>query len=227
VRYMLEAVIFDMDGVLIDTEKFYMRSEQQIVAKYGIDVPASHFTKYCGTTQDYIWQNIKDEFNLPASLEQLKEIAPIYLEKLFDTEGVTMIDGIPELLAELSASPLKLAVASSTKQALIHKHLSSIGLSDYFDVMESAENVKHSKPAPDVFLKTAELLGVNPENCLVIEDSSNGVKAAKNAGMVCIAFKNPEFPSQDTRLADLEVTRIEDITLARCYQLYDQTVSGK
>ena len=209
----LEAIIFDMDGVLIDSEKFYMESEQLILKSFGIEVEPLHFRKYCGTTQDYIWSHIKEEFDLTASVEELKKIAPKYLLKLFKEKGVELIPGVRKIITELSVSPLKTAVASSTGKQLIKEHLTELDIVTCFDTLQSGEEVANSKPAPDVFLKAAEVLGVKPENCLVIEDSRNGVLAAKAAGMTCIGFNNLNYPPIDIKEADEIITDMSVLTL--------------
>lgn len=218
----LEAIIFDMDGVLIDSEKFYMESEQLILKSFGIEVEALHFRKYCGTTQDYIWSHIKEEFDLPVSLEELKEMAPVYLLKLFKEKGVELIPGVEKLVTNLAKSPLKTAVASSTGKVLIKEHLTGLGIASCFDTLQSGEEVANSKPAPDVFLKAAEVLNVDPKNCLVIEDSRNGVLAAKAAGMTCIGFNNLNYPLIDIKEADEIITDMSVLTIEFMKQVFSR-----
>lgn len=205
----LELIIFDMDGVLIDSEKFYMKSEQQIVESYGKEIEIDYFRRFCGTSQDHIWSNIKKDFDLPDSLEDLKIKAKKQLLYLFDTEKVELIPGITEVLPKLKAAGYKLAVASSTEKEIIKEHLTGLNLIQYFDFIKSGEEVPRSKPAPDVFLRTASDLNVPFSQSLVIEDSTNGIQAAKSAEMVCIAYNNPIYPPVNQAKADVI---IEDMT---------------
>ena len=206
----LDLIIFDMDGVLIDSEKFYQKSEQQILKKLGKEVSLEYFAKFCGTTQDYIWGNIKEDFALPQSLEELKKIAKEELLYLFETEKVELISNVPLALKALKEAGYKMAVASSTEKEIIKKHLTELNIIDYFDYIKSGEEVERSKPAPDVFLATAKELNVPAENTIVIEDSTNGIKAAKSAEMICVAFNNPDYLPVDQTLADVIIS---DMTL--------------
>lgn len=208
----LELIIFDMDGVLIDSEKFYMKSEQQIVESFGKEVEIDYFRQFCGTTQDHIWSNIKKDFDLPETLENLKIKAKKQLLHLFDTEEVELIPGITEILPKLKAAGYKLAVASSTEKAIIKEHLTGLNLIQHFDFIKSAEEVAHSKPAPDVFLRTAADLNVPFSQAIVIEDSTNGIQAAKSAEMICVAFNNPIYPPVDQTKADIIIDDMTKLT---------------
>lgn len=208
----LELIIFDMDGVLIDSEKFYLKSEQQILSRFGKEVELEYFSQFCGTTQDHIWGNIKKDFDLTQSLDELKVIAKEQLLYLFETEKVDLIDGITTILPKLKQAGYKLAVASSTEKEIIIQHLTQLNLLDYFDFVKSAEEVEHSKPAPDVFLATAADMGVAVENVVVIEDSTNGIKAAKSAEMFCVGFSNPNYPKVDQSLADVRISDMNKLT---------------
>ena len=174
-------VIFDMDGVLIDSEKFYMKSEQRVVEFFGKKASISDFRKYCGMTQTNIWSGIKSEF---------------------ETEPVELISGVLETLKGLKEGNVPMAVASSTGKKLILEHLTQLGIKDYFSLIKSAEEVGESKPNPKIFLETAKEFGVTPDKCLVVEDSTNGILAAKHADMYCLAFSNPEYDPIDQSKAD-------------------------
>ena len=126
-------------------------------------------------------------------------------------EKLEPVTGIPGLLAEIKDAGLKLGLASSSGRDFIEIVLTKLDILDYFDVIVSGEEVEKSKPDPDIFLKTAGNLGVNPEDCLVIEDSRHGVKAAILAGMKCIGFRNPNSGTHDLSLADAVVHSITDI----------------
>lgn len=209
----LEAVIFDMDGVLVDSERLYMLSEQMVLKDYGVEVDPFYFRKFCGTTQDFIWSNVLEEFSLNVPLDEIKEAGRKKLDEVFTTQELPLISGVLDLLKELEYSKIPLAVASSSSKFLIETHLNTLKIADYFESYHSGEEVKQSKPEPDVFLKAAKELSVDPQNCLVIEDSRNGVLAAKAAGMKCIGFNNEAFPPLDLSEADKIVTSLNDITI--------------
>ncbi|MGY3704417.1 hypothetical protein BW731_07115 [Vagococcus martis] len=195
-------VIFDMDGVLVDSEKFYMKSEQRVVESFGKKASISDFRKYCGMTQTNIWSGIKSDFDLPESIDELKAQGKKSLEYLFETEPVKLISGVLETLTGLKEGNIPMAVASSTSKKLILEHLTHLGIKEYFSLIKSAEEVGVSKPNPKIFLETAKEFGVTPGNCLVVEDSTNGILAAKNAGMYCLAFSNPEYDRIDQSKAN-------------------------
>lgn len=201
-----------MDGVLIDSEKFYMKSEYQIIKGFGKEVELAYFGKFCGTTQDNIWGNLKKEFDLEPSLEELKVIAKKQLLHLFETEKVALIPSITESLAGLKKAGYMLAVASSTEKEIIKQHLTDLKLIQYFDYIKSGEEVENSKPAPDVFLAVAEDLEIPISNTIVIEDSTNGIQAAKNAEMLCVAYNNPAYSTVDQTKADVIISDMNRLT---------------
>ncbi|UNM89287.1 HAD family phosphatase [Vagococcus sp. CY52-2] len=195
-------VIFDMDGVLIDSEKFYMKSEQRVVESFGKKASIRDFRKYCGMTQTNIWSGIKSDFDLSKSVDELKVQGKESLEYLFETEPVELISGVLEILKGLKEGNVPMAVASSTGKNLILEHLTQLGIKDYFSLIKSAEEVGASKPNPKIFLETAKEFGVTPDKCIVVEDSTNGILAAKHAEMYCLAFSNPEYDPIDQSKAD-------------------------
>lgn len=195
-------VIFDMDGVLIDSEKFYMKSEQRVVESFGKKASIRDFRKYCGMTQPNIWSGIKSDFDLSKSVDELKVQGKESLEYLFETEPVELISGVLETLKGLKEGNVSMAVASSTGKNLILEHLTQLEIRDYFSLIKSAEEVGASKPNPKIFLETAKEFGVTPDKCVVVEDSTNGILAAKNAEMYCLAFSNPDYDQIDQSKAD-------------------------
>ncbi len=200
---MLKAVIFDMDGVLIDSQPLHYISDQKTLARYGVDISTEELERYAGTTNQSRFQLFKERYDLKEDISDLiREREDLLIDMLYagDTKAVT---GIPEFLRDIRAHGLKTAVASSSSYRLIGAVLKKLCLEDLFDFVFSGETVAHGKPAPDVFLKTAGHLGVRPGECFVIEDSSNGVLAAWRAGMNCIGYINPTSGVQDLSRADL------------------------
>ena len=194
---MLEAIIFDMDGVLVDSEYTYFQSKSQILSEAGHEVEDSYHFQFMGTTSDYMWEKMKQEFSLPLSVAEYIQQMTALRQAMIKRDGIRVIPHVQEFVKGLSQAGLKLAVASSSSLAEIKVNLAEIGLSEYFSEVVSTEEVEHSKPAPDVYLAAAERIGIMPENCLGIEDTKNGTGAVRNAGMVCVGFANPAFPKQD------------------------------
>lgn len=218
---MLEAIIFDMDGVLVDSEYTYFQSKSQILSEAGHEVEDSYHFQFMGTTSDYMWEKMKQEFYLPLSVAEYIQQMTALRQAMIKRDGIRVIPHVQEFVKGLSQAGLKLAVASSSSLAEIKVNLAEIGLSEYFSEVVSTEEVEHSKPAPDVYLATAERIGIMPENCLGIEDTKNGTGAVRNAGMVCVGFANPAFPKQDLAFADRVVSSFAELdadSLTKIYQ---------
>lgn len=208
----LKLIIFDMDGVLVDSEKFYMKSELQVIQSFGKEASEDYLRSFCGTTQDFIWGSIKKDFALDISLEDLKIKAKNQLIYLFETEEIEAIEHVEKTLSNLKKAGYLLAVASSSEREIIKRHLIELDFLKYFDLITSSEEVAHSKPAPDVFIAVAEELKVPTEHVIVIEDSTNGIKAAKNAEMICIGYNNLNYPPINQEAADIIISNMSEIT---------------
>ena len=218
---MLEAIIFDMGGVLVDSEYTYFQSKSQILSEAGHEVEDSYHFQFMGTTSDYMWEKMKQEFSLPLSVAEYIQQMTALRQAMIKRDGIRVIPHVQEFVKGLSQAGLKLAVASSSSLAEIKVNLAEIGLSEYFSEVVSTEEVEHSKPAPDVYLAAAERIGIMPENCLGIEDTKNGTGAVRNAGMVCVGFANPAFPKQDLAFADRVVSSFSELdadSLTKIYQ---------
>lgn len=218
---MLEAIIFDMDGVLVDSEYTYFQSKSQILSEAGHEVEDSYHFQFMGTTSDYMWEKMKQEFYLPLSVAEYIQQMTALRQAMIKRDGIRVIPHVQEFVKGSSQAGLKLAVASSSSLAEIKVNLAEIGLSEYFSEVVSTEEVEHSKPAPDVYLAAAERIGIMPENCLGIEDTKNGTGAVRNAGMVCVGFANPAFPKQDLAFADRVVSSFAELdadSLTKIYQ---------
>ena len=209
----MKAVIFDMDGVLIDSEPLHLASDTALLNRLNIQIPANYLDKFIGVTNTVMWKEIINDFDIKTNLEELLNLQLSMKLKLLKKENYKPIEGILELLKELYSQDIPVGVASSSSSIFIKEVIKKLSLNKYIQLWVSGENVPRSKPEPDVFLKAAELLGVIPEKCVVIEDSKNGVLAAKRAGMKCIGFKNENSGNQDLSKADIIVTRIHDISL--------------
>lgn len=219
---MLAAIIFDMDGVLVDSEYTYFQSKSQILKEAGHEVTESYHFQFMGTTGEYMWEQMKQEFSLPLSVPEYVQQMTSLRQAMIERDGIRVIPYVQDFVKRLHESGLKLAVASSSSLAEIKTNLAALGLTDYFSEVVSTEEVAHSKPAPDVYLAAAKRLGVDPKNCLGIEDTKNGTGAVSNAGMVCVGFANPAFPKQDLAFADQIITTFAELDAKKLNTIYQK-----
>jgi HAD superfamily hydrolase (TIGR01509 family) len=210
---MTKAIIFDMDGVLIDSEPIRLEHVLGILKNLGVTMSNEEYIKFIGTTSHYLWGTIKDRYSLSNEVEELISIDRNEYFKYISSSATvkTPINGIPELVKSLYENNYKMAVASSSPISVIEIIAESTNLKGYFNELVTGDYVKRSKPEPDIFLYAAEKLGVLPEECVVIEDSCNGVRAAKKAGMKCIAYRNFNSGNQDLSKADIIINSFYDL----------------
>lgn len=199
-----DAFIFDMDGVLIDSETFYSEMEQINFKQLGLNISHEEHITYQGTATDEMWKKIKDKHYLPYTIEELVKMTNDLTIPVFKNMGkMEPMPGVVNLLDKLKSQKIPLALASSSFPEVIEIVLDKTGLRDYFDVVVNSRMVGKSKPAPDIFLLALKKLNLSPEKCIVIEDSKNGITAAKSAGMFCIAYNGPGAEHQDQSQADI------------------------
>lgn len=208
---MKTSLIFDMDGVIVDSEYIFLSTKTQMLLDRGIDTNEAYQYQFMGTTFDDMWTTMKKECQLEDSVEALIAEMNHRRQAMLERDGVRAIAGAAQLIKHLHAKGYRLAVASSSPKADIIRNLTALGLLDCFEVLVSGEEVARSKPAPDIFLKAAEWLSVDPKTCLVIEDTKHGSQAAKAAQMTCIGFANPDYPLQDLSACDSIVQQLKAV----------------
>lgn len=201
---MLKAVIFDMDGVLVDSEPLHYKSNCiTLKENFGIELDYDYYKQFIGSTITYMWKTIIEHFHIvDCSAEELGRRNDEILKNLVETEGYPPVKGAAEFVRELKGQGYKLAVASSSKRFKIMDNLYSLGIFNCFDVIVSGVELERPKPFPDIFQKAVEELKVLPEECIVIEDSENGVNAAAAAGIPCAGYLNPNSGDQNLTKAD-------------------------
>ena len=211
---MLKAVIFDMDGVIIDSEPTHMKLENETYKKLGIQVTGDEHLSFVGSTSHYMWETLKNRYKLNQRLEELIEYDRSKYFKYLNSDEceITLIEGVKELIEDLHENGVKLAIASSSPLNVIEAVAKRFQIEEYFEVFVTGDYVKKSKPEPDIFLYASEKLGVSPENCLVIEDSHNGVLAAKKAGMKCVGINSDPEGRQDISMANLVINSFKEVS---------------
>ncbi|MGO4942448.1 HAD family hydrolase [Ruoffia tabacinasalis] len=209
----MNTIIFDMDGVLIDSEYTYLESKTCILNDAGYDKDISYQYQFMGTTYDYMWSAMKKELGLSLEVSDYIDDMNQRRKEMIDRDGVKPIKDVQKLVSDLHESGFRMAVASSSPKADIEFAMESLELNQFFEYLVSGEEVENSKPAPDVFLYAASLLDVNPESCIAFEDTKNGSLSAKAAGMYTIGFENPEYPKQDLSAADEIITAFNQVDI--------------
>ncbi len=208
----IEAVIFDMDGVIIDSEPMQVKAYNKILKTYGVEVTEEEFiANYVGRKGTDILARLREIYQIPVNIDELlaaKNAA--YLTIL--RKNIRPMPGLLELLDYLVPSRFRLGVASSSSLSDIEEVLKGIGIHERFTAIASGEEVLHGKPAPDIFLEAARRLSANPQACAVLEDTQIGVQAAVNAGMYCVAVPNRFTVGQDFSQAQARVENLQEVT---------------
>lgn len=216
---MLDAIIFDMDGVIIDSEPFFIEAENILLKRHGHNVPWEYHFQFQGTTHDYMWKLMKQDYHLDDTVKNLVNEATVIRESLIKDKGLTPIPGVLDFITKIKNRNIPLAVASSSPKKDIVATIETFNLQDDFSFLVSGEEVENSKPFPDIFIAAAHNLDVLPDNCVVIEDSRNGVIAGKKAGMKVIGYRNPNFPPQDLSAADIITSDFTKLTFSEISEL--------
>lgn len=210
----MEALIFDFDGLILDTEMPDYHSWQLVYQSYGVELPFELWASIIGGAAE-------SDFDPNVHLETLIG-EPIDREQVWITRRKDYLDhleqqpilpGVEDYLNRAKRLGLKLAVASSSPQSWVTGHLTRIGLLDFFEQIVTADDVEHTKPNPALFLIAAERLGAAPEQTIVFEDSRNGVLAGKRAGMYVVAVPNPLTAHMNLNDADLQLGSLAEISL--------------
>lgn len=218
----ISAVIFDMDGTIIDSEPLWQRAEISGFKRVGVSLTVEDCKQTIGVRIDQVVEHWYRKFPWPeVSLDAVRESILDGVCFLMSTEG-TPKSGVPEAIALLRERGLPLAIASASYQRIIETALRKLGIFDAFSVIHSAEFEKLGKPDPAVYLTTAKKLGVEPERCLVFEDSLAGIRAAKAAGMTCVAVAEEATPFEAAQsIADYSLTSFADLARAPWFHLFD------
>ena len=204
----LEAVIFDMDGVLIDSEPIHFEATRALLADLGVDYVPDLDENFFGCTDRDVFRALRARYALAADEDELAAAWVARSVKLLGGPLVPMA-GVPDVLHTLRRSGFRLALASSSAPPIIAATMTGLGLLDIFEFTVSGHDVERGKPLPDIFLEAARRLGLGPEALLIVEDSFNGLSAAVAAGIRCVAVPCPSTVGQDFSRA---AVRLSDLT---------------
>lgn len=210
---MVKAILFDMDGVIVDTEPLHKKAYYLMFNHYNIEVPEALFESFTGQSTINVCKSLCTTFSLTTTPESLmKKKREFFKDLFFNDDGLQLIDGVLELIKDYYNNKLTLVLASSASMTTINNVFTRFDLNQYFKAKISGADLKASKPHPEIFEKASRLAGFAQENCIVIEDSTNGIQAAKAAGSYCIGFDSFHSKNQDYSKADLVVSDFKAIS---------------
>ena len=212
----LKAVLFDMDGVIVDTEPLHRKTYFKMFDDFGMDVSEELYTTFTGASTKRVCETLKTQFGLEESWEDLAAIKRNYFKHYFDTDpDFDLIPGVKDLVVHYFENGIKLVLASSAHMNTINWVFEKFDLEQYFIAKISGADLKESKPHPEIFELAAEMSGEPKENCLVIEDSTNGIKAANAAGIFVAGYASEHSSLQHYETADILVYDFEELKLEK------------
>ncbi len=201
-----------MDGVVVNTEPIAYGANQKMYKALGISVTDDVYASFMGNSDRNIIQKLKDLYPIDKTHDELLEEKYKYYFEAFDAaHDLGLLPGVMDLITGLHGNGMKLLLASSASKRKIEAVFTRFGLHPYFDTKISGEDFEFSKPNPDIFLEAVKQSGFTKGECVIIEDSTNGIKAAKAAGVYCIGYKSNHSMGQDTSMADKVITDFREL----------------
>ncbi len=210
---MLQAVLFDMDGVIVDTEPLHHKAYYKMFADLGLEISAAEYQSYTGQSTINVCKQLAENHSVSSKApEEMVQMKRNHFKGLFAKDpSLKLLDGVLDLIKNYYANGITLVLASSASMGTIDAVFDRFDLNKYFIAKLSGADLKESKPHPEIFLKAAQTSGKNPKHCMVIEDSTNGIKAAHSAGIFCAAFRSPHSKNQNYDLANIVIDDFDTI----------------
>ncbi|MEZ4859026.1 MAG: HAD family phosphatase [Flavobacteriaceae bacterium] len=213
---MLKAVLFDMDGVIVDTEPLHRKAYFRMFAEMNIAVTEALYTSFTGQSTIEICQTLVNTFSLSQTPEALMACKRKHFKHLFENDdSLKLLPGVLDLIKDYHRNGLTLVLASSASMVNINRIFNRFDLDRYFKDKVSGADLAKSKPHPEIFIKAAQASGFSTVECMVIEDSTNGIAAAKAAGIFCVGYNSLHSEDQDYSLADVVVGDFRELGFER------------
>ena len=204
-------IIFDMYGVLLDSEPMHQEIIYETFQLEGIPFDKAYIQTLTGMSAFPMWEKVKHDAQRSESVEELIKFHRDYFFKRLPEVKVPLVPHVKDVLEKFKNEGKHLSLASSSGRKLIDIFTQQTNIAHYFEVIMSGDDVQYSKPNPEIFLKVAQWYGLPATQFTVIEDSTNGIKAAKSAGMQCVGFQNPLSGGQDLSQADLLIHSMQEL----------------
>ena len=209
---MIKAVLFDMDGVIVDTEPLHTKAYYMMFEHYNIDVSRAVYESFTGQSTLNVCKTLCDTYGLDCNPEDLVQNKREHFTSLFYNDpSLELLPGILDIIKDYYNNGLTLILASSASMFTINNVFTRFDLDQYFKAKLSGADLKASKPHPEIFEKAANAAGVSKKECFVIEDSTNGIKAAKAAGIYCVGYDSLNSKNQDYSKADHVINHFHEI----------------
>lgn len=221
---MIKAVIFDFDGLIIDTETAWFTAYREVLASVDVDLPLEVFAPFIGTHGFMFHEYLKEKAGAYMGLEEIQERAGKRHREIM--AGLDARDGVREYLQEAKKLGLRIGLASSSDREWIERFLNRLNLIHYFEVMKTEDDVQRVKPDPELYLKTLAALKVSPEEALAFEDSANGAKAAKAAGLSCVIVPNPVTEGLTFERYEMRMKSMSELPLSEVIKQVTAKVHG-
>lgn len=196
---MIQAVIFDMDGVLLDSERITRIMWKQAGDEYHIDDVATAVRDCTGSSRPDQWAYLKNKYGQDFPAKEFRERCSELFHNYVDQHGLPVMPYAKDILEYLKTKPYKIALASSTRHDTVTHELKEAGLFDYFESITCGDQVTHSKPDPEIYITACKSIDISPENCVAVEDSPNGIRSAYKAGMKCVMVPDQIQPSDEIK----------------------------
>ncbi|KQR92521.1 ABC transporter ATP-binding protein [Chryseobacterium sp. Leaf180] len=217
----LKAVLFDMDGVIVDTEPLHRKAYFKTFAELGIEVSEELYNSFTGASTKRVCEILIAQFHLKQTVEEITAIKRDHFKDYFyHDETFDLILGVRQLIEHYFNHGIKLIVASSASMTTINMVFDKFKLEDYFGGKISGADLTESKPDPEIFQLAAKMAGEPIKNCLVIEDSTNGIIAAHRAGIFCVAYKSPHTHNQDYSMANMIVSDYSELEVEKIAKFF-------
>lgn len=217
----LKAVLFDMDGVIVNTEPLHKKAYYKMFEDFEMNVSDELYATFTGASTKRVCNTLIDEFGLDKMHEDLSKIKRQHFKHYFDNDpDFDLIPGVRNLIQHYFDNDIKLVLASSASNTTIEMVFQKFGLDPYFIGKISGAELKESKPHPEIFLLASEIAQEPIENCMVIEDSTNGILASHRAGIFCAAYKSENTHLQDYSLANTLVEDYKDLELDKLSKFF-------